>query len=67
MNEPASGVDGSLYGCPEDELESPPYTPGVEGEKLSFRTMCMNAQHAAGPHYNIHNLFSIAEADVTNQ
>lgn len=27
MNEPASFVQGSVEGCPESELENPPYTP----------------------------------------
>lgn len=28
MNEPASFVRGSVHGCPDADLESPPYTPG---------------------------------------
>lgn len=27
MNEPASFVQGSVEGCPDSELENPPYTP----------------------------------------
>lgn len=27
MNEPASFVQGSVEGCPDSDLENPPYTP----------------------------------------
>lgn len=27
MNEPASFVQGSVEGCPDSDLEEPPYTP----------------------------------------
>lgn len=67
MNEPAQGTDGSLDGCPDDNLENPPYMPGVAGSKLSTRTPCMNVQHATGTHYDYHNLYSIAEAEATNK
>jgi len=29
MNEPSNFFDGSLNSCPENELENPPYTPGI--------------------------------------
>lgn len=67
MNEPSNFVNGSLTGCPMDELENPPYVPGVDGGFLSYMTMCMNARQFAGPHYDVHNIFGIAEADATNK
>jgi len=67
MNEPAQGADGSLDGCEDDGLVNPPYQTGVSYEKLSSRTVCMNAKHANNSHYDVHNLFSIAEAEVTNK
>lgn len=67
MNEPSNFLDGTAEGCPQDELENPPYTPGVLGDKLSYRTFCMNTKHAVGNHYDLHNLYGIYEAEVTNK
>lgn len=67
MNEPSSFVDGTNDGCPDDELENPPYVPQVEGGNLYSRTLCMTAKHYAGSHYNIHNLYGIYEAEVTKK
>jgi len=67
MNEPSNFLDGTVNGCPQDNLENPPYTPGVQGGKLSSKTVCMNAKHAIGSHYDVHNLYGISEAEVTNK
>lgn len=66
MNEPSNLVDGSLTGCPNHTLESPPYVPAVVGGKLRAHTICMTAKHFKGYHYNLHNLFGMSEAIVTN-
>lgn len=66
MNEPSNFVSGSLAGCPKSSLETPPYTPNVLGGQLNSQTVCMTAQHYAGLHYNVHNLYGTTEAIVTS-
>ncbi|XP_075224728.1 lysosomal alpha-glucosidase-like [Lycorma delicatula] len=66
MNEPSDAPNGSIYGCPDDVLEHPPYVPSVSGGQLSVNTICMTAKHTSGNHYNLHNLYSLAEGIVTN-
>ena len=65
MNEISNFVDGSLDGCPKNDLESPPYLPG--GHPLHQKTLCMSAKQAAGVHYNVHNLYAIFMAIVTSK
>lgn len=66
MNEPSNLVDGSLTGCPSSSLEEPPYIPAVVGGKLYSKTLCMSAKHYKGLHYDVHNLYGMSEAVVTN-
>lgn len=37
MNEPASFVQGSVEGCPDSELENPPYTPSKSAAFVWWR------------------------------
>ena len=67
MNEPSNFWDGTNQGCTENSLDNPPYTPPVEGGKLFSKTVCMSAVHHIGRHYNVHNIYSIAEAISTNK
>lgn len=66
MNEPSNFLSGSFDGCPPSSLDSPPYVPPVAGGALNYKTMCMSAKHYAGAHYDVHNLFGISEAIMTN-
>lgn len=66
MNEPSNFLSGSTTGCPNSLLEDPPYVPAVLGGKLNYKTMCMTAKHYAGRHYDVHNMYAMAEAVVTN-
>uniref|UniRef100_A0A8C4EJJ1 Lysosomal alpha-glucosidase n=1 Tax=Dicentrarchus labrax TaxID=13489 RepID=A0A8C4EJJ1_DICLA len=67
MNEPASFVQGSVEGCPDSDLENPPYTPtGVVGGQLNSGTLCMSAQQKLSTHYNLHNMYGLTEAYATH-
>uniref|UniRef100_A0A9J8ADS9 Lysosomal alpha-glucosidase n=1 Tax=Cyprinus carpio carpio TaxID=630221 RepID=A0A9J8ADS9_CYPCA len=57
MNEPSNFVQGSVDGCPDSDLEKPPYTPGVIGGQLNAGTLCVSAQQYLSNHYNLHNLY----------
>ncbi|XP_034449680.1 lysosomal alpha-glucosidase isoform X3 [Hippoglossus hippoglossus] len=67
MNEPASFVQGSVEGCPDSDLENPPYTPRVVGGRLNSGTLCMSAQQRLSTHYNLHNMYGLTEAYATNR
>ncbi|XP_037648431.1 lysosomal alpha-glucosidase isoform X1 [Sebastes umbrosus] len=66
MNEPASFVQGSVEGCPDSDLENPPYTPRVVGGRLNSGTLCMSAQQKLSTHYNLHNMYGLTEAYATH-
>uniref|UniRef100_A0A674DQY7 Lysosomal alpha-glucosidase n=1 Tax=Salmo trutta TaxID=8032 RepID=A0A674DQY7_SALTR len=66
MNEPASFVQGSVEGCPDSDLEHPPYVPRVVGGQLNTGTLCMSAQQNQSTHYNLHNLYGLTEASATH-
>ncbi|CAJ1074960.1 lysosomal alpha-glucosidase [Xyrichtys novacula] len=66
MNEPSSFVQGSEEGCPDSDLENPPYTPRVIGGQLNSKTLCMSAQQKVSTHYNLHNMYGLTEAHATH-
>ncbi|KAM9393037.1 lysosomal alpha-glucosidase [Pholidichthys leucotaenia] len=66
MNEPSNFVQGSVEGCPDSDLENPPYTPRVVGGHLNSGTLCMSAQQQISTHYNLHNLYGLTEAYATH-
>ncbi|KAI4903325.1 hypothetical protein NFI96_015943 [Prochilodus magdalenae] len=65
MNEPSNFFDGSISGCPDNELENPPYTPGVLGGSLRAKTVCASARQKITSHYNLHSLFGLLEAKAS--
>ncbi|XP_072415319.1 lysosomal alpha-glucosidase [Chiloscyllium punctatum] len=65
MNEPSNFVDGSQAGCPSNELENPPYVPGVLGGTLRSQTICASAKQSASTHYNVHSLYGLMEAKAS--
>ncbi|XP_077389106.1 lysosomal alpha-glucosidase [Festucalex cinctus] len=66
MNEPVSFESGSVEGCPDTDLENPPYTPRLVGGHLSAFTLCMSAQQNQSTHYNLHNMYGLTEAFATH-
>ncbi|XP_061557418.1 lysosomal alpha-glucosidase isoform X4 [Phycodurus eques] len=66
MNEPTSFVSGSTEGCPDTELENPPYTPRVLGGRLSSWTLCMSARQKRSAHYDLHNVYGLTQAFATH-
>uniref|UniRef100_A0A803W8P3 Alpha glucosidase n=1 Tax=Ficedula albicollis TaxID=59894 RepID=A0A803W8P3_FICAL len=62
MNEPSNFVEGSQDGCPNNNLEHPPYVPGVFGGRLQAGTICASSQQFLSSHYNLHSLYGLSEA-----
>lgn len=65
MNEPSNFLDGSTNGCPTNNIENPPYTPGILGGLLRSKTVCASAQQKLSSHYNLHSLYGLHEAKAT--
>lgn len=69
MNEISNFVDGSLEGCGDsvnNTLDNPPYVPTVEGGRLNYGTLCMSAKQYISSHYDVHNIYALAESIATN-
>lgn len=66
MNEPSNFVDGSISGCTTNDLDNPPFTPNVIGDKLSSKSLCPSAQQYLSSHYNLHSMFGYFEAKASN-
>ncbi|KAG5854548.1 hypothetical protein ANANG_G00038970 [Anguilla anguilla] len=66
MNEPSNFVDGSLKGCPSNDLENPPYTPGILDGTLRSKTLCASALHKTSVHYNLHSMYGLMEAKASS-
>ncbi|XP_041987755.1 uncharacterized protein LOC121739381 [Aricia agestis] len=65
MNEPSNFLSGPINGsCAPLNL---PYTPkNLYPESLNHKTVCADASHAAGAHYDVHNLYGLTEAVHTH-
>ena len=66
MNEPSNFWSGQKHGCSKNNLDDPFYMPPVYGGKLCYHTVCMDAKHRLGHHYDLHNLYSFTETIATN-
>uniref|UniRef100_M0R544 Lysosomal alpha-glucosidase n=1 Tax=Rattus norvegicus TaxID=10116 RepID=M0R544_RAT len=67
MNEPSNFIRGSQQGCPDNELENPPYVPGVVGGALQAATICASSHQFLSTHYNLHNLYGLTEAIASSR
>uniref|UniRef100_A0A2R8ZNT8 Lysosomal alpha-glucosidase n=1 Tax=Pan paniscus TaxID=9597 RepID=A0A2R8ZNT8_PANPA len=80
MNEPSNFIRGSEDGCPNNELENPPYDtleklpgnqppplPGVVGGTLQAATICASSHQFLSTHYNLHNLYGLTEAIASHR
>ncbi|MEE6501195.1 hypothetical protein FKM82_004095 [Ascaphus truei] len=72
MNEPASFVHGSVYGCKNHTLNFPPYMPPLESKHkgLNHKTICMDSQQLLPDgtpvrHYDVHSLYGWSHAKPT--
>ncbi|XP_056421060.1 sucrase-isomaltase, intestinal isoform X1 [Hyla sarda] len=72
MNEPASFVHGSVYGCRNETLNNPPYVPALSfrSEGLTHKTLCMDSRQYLPDgtpvnHYDVHNLYGWSHAKPT--
>ncbi|XP_017756803.1 PREDICTED: lysosomal alpha-glucosidase-like [Eufriesea mexicana] len=66
MNEPSNFYDGHKNGCSQNKLDYPKYVPNIAGNTLATKTLCMNAKHYLGTHYDLHNTCGIGQAIATN-
>ena len=67
MNEPATtAAFGSEKGCSNSSLDRPAFNPR-HPDPLEHRTVCMSAWHQGiqRPHLDVHNLFSLFQAEAT--
>lgn len=64
MNEPSNFLDAPVGGsC---AAEAAPYRPRTGDPRLHTHTLCMDARHALGAHYDLHNLYASHEAVATH-
>ncbi|XP_076621881.1 lysosomal alpha-glucosidase [Colletes latitarsis] len=66
MNEPSNFYNGLKNGCTHNSLDYPKYVPHTIESTLASKTLCMDAKHYLGPHYNLHNTYGMSQAVATN-
>ncbi|XP_063281157.1 LOW QUALITY PROTEIN: maltase-glucoamylase-like, partial [Prinia subflava] len=67
VNEAASAMPGSVRGCTNNVWNFPPYTPRVAELPLFARSLCPDAAHAWGRHYDVHSLYGHTMAGATHR
>ncbi|ERE87765.1 sucrase-isomaltase, intestinal-like protein [Cricetulus griseus] len=67
MNEVSSFIQGSLKGCSVNEMNYPPFTPGILDKLLYSKTLCMDAVQYWGKQYDVHSLYGYSMAIATEK
>lgn len=67
MNEVSSFIQGSLKGCAANQLNYPPFTPGILDRLLYSKTLCMDAVQHWGKQYDVHSLYGYSMAIATEK
>nr|XP_032830840.1 maltase-glucoamylase, intestinal-like [Petromyzon marinus]XP_032830841.1 maltase-glucoamylase, intestinal-like [Petromyzon marinus]XP_032830843.1 maltase-glucoamylase, intestinal-like [Petromyzon marinus]XP_032830844.1 maltase-glucoamylase, intestinal-like [Petromyzon marinus]XP_032830845.1 maltase-glucoamylase, intestinal-like [Petromyzon marinus]XP_032830846.1 maltase-glucoamylase, intestinal-like [Petromyzon marinus]XP_032830847.1 maltase-glucoamylase, intestinal-like [Petromyzon marinu len=57
MNEVSNFVQGSVNGCKDNKWNHPAYVPSILDGLLYSKTLCMDAVHTLGRHYDVHSLY----------
>ena len=70
MNEPSNFVSGDMQeGCASTSVNFPPYLPAIRVDEASHgladKSLCGDAQHSLGQHYDVHNMFGWAQSAST--
>ncbi|XP_043851669.1 sucrase-isomaltase, intestinal [Dromiciops gliroides] len=67
MNEVSSFVQGSRRGCAVNNLNYPPFTPGILDRVMFSKTICMDAVQNWGKQYDVHSLYGYSMAIATER
>lgn len=67
MNEVANFVKGGIKGCADNKLNYPPFTPRIIDDLMYSKTLCMDAKHKWGTHYDVHSLYGYSMVLATEK
>uniref|UniRef100_A0A8C2JQI4 alpha-glucosidase n=1 Tax=Cyprinus carpio TaxID=7962 RepID=A0A8C2JQI4_CYPCA len=67
MNEVANFVKGGIKGCADNKLNYPPFTPRILDDLMYSKTLCMDAKHKWGDHYDVHSLYGYSMVLATDK
>ncbi|XP_074048617.1 sucrase-isomaltase, intestinal [Macrotis lagotis] len=67
MNEVSSFIRGSTEGCEPNNLNYPPFTPGILDRLMYSKTICMDAMQTWGKQYDVHSLYGYSMSIATEK
>uniref|UniRef100_A0A7N6BS47 alpha-glucosidase n=1 Tax=Anabas testudineus TaxID=64144 RepID=A0A7N6BS47_ANATE len=67
MNEVSNFKQGSSKGCTVNNLNYPPFTPNILDKLMYSKTLCMDAKHDWGDHYDVHSLYGYSMVLATEK